>query len=341
MKPLWDDLNARARGLGTHLLSRLQLEALARAPDLPALADALRPFGIAAAETGAPIKAEELELAIRRWAAVGLRTLASWAGSRAESLPVVFDDEDRRSLRAVFRGAAQATPAERRLAGLVPTPTLPERALQELTRTPTVASAAVLLAAWRHPVAAALAPVARVAQPDLFALELALARAFAGRALGAALRACDAGLRRIVHETIDLENALAAIVLVLEGKDVMPKDVFLPGGDRVSIAVFEEAITRREPGEAGARLAMAFEGTPYAAVFRRGARDPAELEDDLLRARLRAMARAVRRAPLGPLPVVWFALRLRAQVVDLQRIVWTVALGAPRGATTAALVTAA
>jgi vacuolar-type H+-ATPase subunit C/Vma6 len=242
----------------------------------------------------------------------------------------VFEDEDRRSLRAILRGAVHGSPAERRLAGLVPTPALPERALQELARAPTAAAVATLLAAWRHPYAAPLAPAIATTQPDLFALELSLARAFADRTVRAALRAGDAGLLRFARETIDLENALSAVVLTVEGKDVVPKDVFLPGGARVSIVAFEEAAALGEPGAAGARLAVALGDSPIATVLRRAARDPASLEDDLLRARLHLLARRVRQAPLGALPVLWFGLRLRARVVDLRRIVWAVTLGAPR-----------
>jgi len=341
VKPLWDDLNARARGLGTHLLSRLQLEGLARQPDLPSLADALRRFGITTEEEGAPVIPEHLELAIRRWAAARLRILARWAGPRASALPTVFEDEDRRGLRAILRGAVHGSPAERRLAGLVPTPALPERALQELARAPTAAAVATLLAAWRHPYAAALAPAIGTTQPDLFALELSLARLFADRTVRAARRAGDPGLLWFARETIDLENALSAVVLTVEGKDVVPKDVFLPGGDRVSIIAFEEAIALGDTGAAGARLAAALGDSSISTALRQAARDAASLEDDLLRARLHVLTRRVRQAPLGALPVLWFGLRLRAQVVDLRRIVWAVTLGAPRGAMVEGLVTAA
>lgn len=341
MKPLWDDLNARARGLGTHLLSRRQLEGLARELDLASLGDGLRRFGIVTGDSGSAVIPEDLELAIRRWAAASLRTLARWAGPRSEALPMVFEDEDRRSLRAILRGAVHGSPAERRLAGLVPTPALPERALMELARATTASTVATLLAAWRHPYATPLAPAVRTTQPDLFALELALARAFADRAVRAARRARDPGLLRFVRETIDCENALSAVVLTVEGKDVVPKDVILPGGDRISIVAFEEAIALGEPGAAGARLALALGDSPVATILGQSASDPASLEDDLLRARLQVLARRVRQAPLGALPVLWFGLRLRAQVVDLQRIVWAVTLGVPRGAMMEGLVTAA
>lgn len=327
---MWDDLNARVRGLATHFLTRSQLEALARVPDLPGLVRALRPQGVPLAEPMASLRPEDVELGIRRWAANALRVLARWAGPRAATLPLIFDDEDRRSLRAIFRGAVEQVPAERRLAGLIPTPALPERALEELARSPTAAAAAALLAAWRHPFAAALAPVVVEAHPDVFALDLTLVRAYADRAFAASRAIRDADVQAVVRELIDLENGLTAIVLSIEGTDVVPKQIFLSGGERVSIVAFEQAVATRDPGTAGARLAVALDGTPYAEVFRRGARDPVTLEDELLRRRLRAISRRVRLAPLGPLPILWFGLRLRVQVVDLQRVVWTVALDAPR-----------
>lgn len=338
---MWDDLNARVRGLGTHFLTRSELEALLPEPDLPTLAGAMRRHGIVVAEPAGAPSAEQIELGIRRWAAASLGTLARWAGPRARTLPLIFDDEDRRSLRSIFRGSIRHTPAERRLAGLIPTPALPERALEELARAPTTAGAAALLAAWRHPFATALGPVAAAAEADPFALDVALARAFAERATETAAASRSRAVREFVREGIDLENGLSAIVLAIEGQDLVPKDVFLPGGERLSIVAFEEAIATRDPGTAGARIAVGLDGTPYADVFRHGAVDPVALEDELLRRRLRAIAHRVREAPLGPLPVLWYGLRLRAQVTDLQRVVWAVALGAPSRALGDTLTTAA
>jgi vacuolar-type H+-ATPase subunit C/Vma6 len=337
---VWDDLDARARGLGTHFLNRSQLEALAREPDLPGLAEALRRQGIPVGESPGAPQPEQLELGLRRWAAAALRIVGRWAGHRAGALPLMFDAEDRRSLRAIFRGVVQRTSAERRMAGLIPTPALPERALEELARQPTVAAAAALLTAWRHPFAPAVAPIAAGAQPDLFALDVALSRALVERATRAARESRDASVRAFVRETIDIENGLAALLLATEGKDVVPKDVFLPGGERVSIIVYEEAVALREPRSASARIAAALKGSEYAEAFRVAGREPAALEQELLREQLRVVAHRVRRMPLGPLPVVLFGLRLRAQVFDLQRVIWTVALGAPRLEIAETLVTA-
>jgi vacuolar-type H+-ATPase subunit C/Vma6 len=340
MRPTWDDVNARSRGLGTRLFTRVQLESLARAPDPAALTEGLRRLGLPVAGERDVAPPTELELAVRRWAAVALRTLARWAGPRVAALAVLYEEEDRKSLRAIVRGAIRGAAADTRLSGLIPTPALPERALEELARQPTPAAVASLLSAWRHPYGAVLAQAAGTGQPDPFALDAALDRAFAARAVAAARRA-GRELLAYTRETVDVSNAVTALVLVVAGRDVVPKDVFLPGGERITITVFEEAVALGEPGAAGMRLARGFGRTALAAPFRHVTRDFADLEEELLRVRVREIARRARRSPLGPEPVLWFALRLRAQVVDLQRIVWGAALSAPRGALTAAIVTAA
>ena len=83
MSPLWDDVNARARGLGTRLFTRGQLESLARAADAAALWAAFRRLGLPVAGEREAATSPELELAVRRWAAAALRTPALWivAGS--------------------------------------------------------------------------------------------------------------------------------------------------------------------------------------------------------------------------------------------------------------------
>jgi hypothetical protein len=54
-----------------------------------------------------------------------------------------------------------------------------------------------------------------------------------------------------------------------------------------------------------------------------------------------ALAHLARRDPLGSAPLLAFALALRAQTVDLQRVIWGVALGAPAALVARELVTAA
>lgn len=335
MRIRWEDLDARARGLATHLLGRAELQALAQAPDRAALAEALRQRGYPV-EEGEPTAAT-LELALRRVAAERLRVLARWSGARADALAVVFEDEDRRSLRALLRGSVQGVNADARLAGLIPTPALPERALRELAQRDKPAAIAALLIAWRNPYGSALLAAASAAHPDLFRLELLVSRTFAARALRAAGRAGP--LAAYVRETLDLENAFSALVLAVEGKDVTPKDAFLPGGERVTIAAFEVAAATGDVTEAMRRLAAALAGTALARAFHGRAGAPGQLEATVLRLRVREQVKAMRLTPLGPAPVLAYALRLRAEMEDLRRIIWGVALAAPRAMLVGELVT--
>ena len=332
----WEAVNARARGLATHLQRRGTLDALARAPDLPTLAAELGRFGYAV-EGGAGPAA--LDLAVRRHAAAELRIFARWCAGQPELVTVVFEDEDRRSLRALVRGAVQGATSDERLAGLIPTPALPERALEELGRQPTAAAVAALLVSWGHPYGRPLLLGARAAQPDLLHLDMRLNQTFAGRALAAGRRGGTALLAH-VQELIDVENALAAVVLAGRTDDVTPKDLFLAGGRRLSIGDFELALAAGVPGLASQRIATAFAGTQLAAAFAGPATAAGRLEQDVLRARIAALRDAARLDPLGPAPALRFALALRAQVRDLQRIVWGVALAAPRATVAAGLVTA-
>jgi len=339
VSPVWDDVNARARGLGTRLFTRGQLESLARATGAAALTAGFRRLGLLVAGERDIATPAELELAVRRWAAAALRTLARWAGPRVAALAVIYEEEDRKSLRAILRGAIRGAAADARLSGLIPTPALPERALEELARQATPAAVVALLLAWRNPYGAVLGAAGRAAPPDPFTLDLALDRAFAARALAAARRA-DRDLLTYVRETVDLSNALTALALAVAGRDVVPKDVFLPGGEHVTITVFEEAAALGEPGAAGIRLARGFAPLALAEPFRHVTPDLAGLGEELMRVRIQVIARRTRQSPLGPGPVLWFALRLRAQVVDLQRIVWGAALSAPHAVLAAALVSA-
>ena len=322
------DLNARARGLSTRLLRREDLTALARQPDLPSLAAALERAKVVG--RGGAAGAEALELSVRRWGGGMLRLLGRWAGTRSAALPLIYDAEDRRSIRSLLRGAAVQAPAGQRLAGSLPTPTLPERALEALAAAPTVAAMWALLSAWHHPFAPVLAPHASDARPDLLMLELALGRAAALAATAAARRSGSGALRRFVRDGIDLENGVLALLLTGAGDEVRAEDHFREGGRRLNRERFLAAAGAASPAAAGSLVAGALAGTPFARLFATGASDPARLEEGLDSRRLDDLTRQVRLSPLEPTTTLWFAWRLRAQVVDLQRIIWTVALDAPR-----------
>ncbi len=328
MRSSWGDVNARARGLALHLLTRDELEQLTGSRDPDEMASRLRSAGFGEGLPGRGADAPSLELAVRRAAAARLALVARWCGNRTGRLIVIFEDEDRRSLRALLRGASAGVAAERRLSGLIPTPSLPERALEELARLRTPEEIVAILALWRNPYAQALqAEVGRL-EPGLLRLELALSRRFASRAIRAARRECRE-LRRFVREAIDIENAVSALLLAPGSADVEDEEVFLAGGTHGAREVFLSAARGGSPDAAAFALAESLKSTPFAEPLRRHAGEPAKAERALFRARLRAWMKEARRNPLSPAPLLAYMLRLRAQVMDLQTIAWGMAIGAP------------
>lgn len=324
----WDAINARARGLQVHLCAAHDFERLAAAPDLPALADALRAAGFPVTDADR-FSPSALELAVRRRAGTQLSVLSRWAGPRLDALALLFDDEERLSIRAMLRGAAAGAPASERLAGTLPTRALPERALEELARQPGPRAVVALLSAWRHPAAPSLVAALGSGEADLYRLELALGRHYAARATRLAR---GRSLREFARETIDVDNALAALALAERPADVTPKDVFLPDGNRVTIGAFEEAIATRTAAGAAHRLARALGPSPLAHALERSGGDVGVAHSALLRARLAAQRQAARREPLGPAPLLAFVLGLRTEVGELRQLIWGTALGAPRAA---------
>lgn len=298
MSPRWEDLNARARGLSGHLLRWSDLDALAAASDLSALAEGLARRGMPPGEAPG---AEGIELGIRRWGAAALQILGRWVGERRAALPLVFDEEDRRSLRALVRGAVAGVPAARRLSGLLPTPGLPERALETLAAAPEVTAIGAHLVVWRHPFAGAV-PTTITGAPDLYAIEAAIGRRAETLAAEAARRSGSRALRQAVAEGLELERVVLAAAAARDATE----------GARRPLDVSR------------------FHGTPYARAITEHAADPVRLATELLRLRIERLRHEVRRAPLEPTVTLLIALRLRAQMLDLQRIIWAVALGAPR-----------
>jgi vacuolar-type H+-ATPase subunit C/Vma6 len=237
---------------------------------------------------------------------------------------VIFEDEDRRSLRAILRGALQQQGPDARLRGLVPTPTLPERALAEAATAPTPGAVATLLTIWNHPFAAGLRVPASAAAPDPLALDLALDHAWATRAVRGAAHG-GAELARFVGDTIDLMNA-ATVVARTGMAPARAPDLYLTGGHRITRMAFI-ALLARDRTAALQALGDLFENTPYGPVLHRAG--PRGLEDALLVARLEVERRAALRAPLSIGPALWYALELRSESLTLSRIIWGLALGAP------------
>ena len=295
---------ARARGLVTTVLPREALAELDAARDARELAAVLAHTGL-----GALHSADDLDRLARDRVASDLAILARWT----DALAAIELDEDRRSLRGIVRGLAAAdVPAERRLAGAVPTRRLPAELLDQLARAASPAELAALLA--DHPYATVLASAGTPI--NLLAVELELARCFATLA-----RTRDRALRTYIAQLVDAENAAAALLLAERGADVPHQH--LPHGRLVDRATFEKAAAGR-PDAARVLLARALAGTPLTRALHGSRAMP--FEEATLAWQLATQARLRRTDPLGLAPALYTLLRRREEARCLRRVAWRLAL---------------
>lgn len=329
-------LSARARGLAAHLLGRPELERLATT-DLGSFARALARTGVVPEGVPQAASIAGVQAAIRRMAVHHLRRLESWA-RHTDALDLLYAEQERRSLRALFRGAIQAAPAEVRLAAALPTRRLPERVLRELALQPTAAKVALQLVVLRHPDATRLLPIATRAHPVLFDLDLALVRGFAQRVLAA----CRRGDRHLVawgRGRIDVANVETALAMAGGATELDPAACFVDGGEALARDAFGEASRAGSRTGAASMLARALRGTVLAEALRSSQGDPPRLERQALALSLADERHQARVDPLGSAPVLLFLLRLEAQTRDLLRLAWGASLGAPASSVAADLVT--
>ena len=334
MRRIWDDVNARARGLANRLLGRAGIEQLAAATSVVELAHELERAGYPGAGRGT--SPEALERTVGANAQRQLSILIRWCRERTQFLPIVFEDEDRRSLRALIRGATASVPSGRRLRGLVPTAALPRKALEELARLSTPAEIAATLTVWHNPYGEAIREEAARTHPSLFRMELAINRLFAVRgARGGKKGGRD--LRAFVEESIDLENAVAALVLSTSesepAESLEPAACFVEGGRRLDRETFSVAALSDDAHGAHRVLASVFAGTDFERAFEGRSEVGWDVELALFRVRLEALVKRARRDPLSVLPILAFVFRARAEGLDLRNLIWARALGAGPGDT--------
>lgn len=326
MKVTWGDLNARARGLAAHLADEATLDVLAGAGEPARLSVELARRGLVDPDAVGTPTPEGLERALARRRGERLSLVARWAGDRVRHLGAVFLDEDRRSVRALVRGALAGAPPVQRLAGLCPTPSLPSPALERLARERGLEGVAEGLEASDHPYAPRVRRLAGEVPPDLFRFELALAREFAGLS-EASWRA--GRVRDFRADTLDLENARTLLLGEAFGDAPDPGSAFLEGGRILDAAAFDRLLA--EPSAEARRdaLAGAFAGSFAGPVLADPGVPDVELPRRILGARIRAERRAGRLEPHTAAPLLEYLLRLRAEAVVLRRLVWGAALGAP------------
>jgi vacuolar-type H+-ATPase subunit C/Vma6 len=322
------DINTRARGLRTHLLQPQDFEQLARAGNLPALHRELSARGFTRSD--APATPESLEREVRRRAAEQMSVLARWASEGRDAvLAVLLEDEDRRSIQSMLRGAAQGAASESRLSGLVPTKHLSERALRLLATQPTTADVVRMLVLWHHPFGPPLVPAASESHPSLLHLEVALQHAFARRALG---RASEGGAQLVdyVQQVIDVMNAWSALLHFPERDSSVADLVFVEGGRWLDRETFEALWSLEHRTDVERRMALELRASPLHAAFEgKPFENVTELEGAVLQAQIAWQRRSMRLDPAGAAPIIAFALELRAEVLNLQRILWGIALDAP------------
>ncbi|HEY0996551.1 MAG TPA: V-type ATPase subunit, partial [Gemmatimonadaceae bacterium] len=273
----WEGLAARVRGLSTHLVTAARMRELSRIGDLGMLVRALEELHVVEGVGAAPLA---IETGLRRVAAQRLATMWRWADTRQPQLAPLMEEEDRRSVRALVRGAAAGASPASRLAGLLPTPGLPTAALEELANQATPAEVGALLRAWGHPFGDAITPAAA---NDLFATECALQRAWAARAAGA-LRLGPGTMHEFVGLLIDLGNASTALTLAGHHSDVEAAELYTPGGAHLDAGSFAKAAAARTRADAGEVLAAAMEPPALAVAVSDASLGHVPLEDGALRA---------------------------------------------------------
>ena len=337
MPPSEIALVARARGIARHLIGRDTLETLAEADDLGAFARSLSRLGTAVEPIGEPADVFAVERAVGRTSGRLLRTLYRWQVHVPGVLDVFTARQDLRSLRALLRGAVQGAPAEERLDGLLPTPSLPQLALADLARRASATEIVHQLLTLAHPDAPRLLPLAGKAHPDLLSIDVALLRGFADRA-GRAAANGDAHLRDFVSALIDVGNAQTAIVLAREGRDAAAMDFFVQGGRHLTASAFASAARAGSPQGASMTIATAAAGSPLASLLP-GAGDAASLDRAFLTSTLKRLTHAARIDPLSSAPLLRVLLGIEAQQRDLRNLAWAAVLGTPTALRKQQLVT--
>jgi vacuolar-type H+-ATPase subunit C/Vma6 len=336
MARYFGDINTRARGLRTHLMKPQDFERLAHAGTLSALHRELSARGFTRPD--APSTPASLEREVRRRAAEQMAVLSRWASEgRDVVLAVILEDEDRRSIQAIIRGAAQGAASETRMSGLVPTAHLSERALRVLASQPTPADVVRMLVLWDHPFGPPLASTVAEPHPSLLHVEMALQRAFTRRALRSAPRGGN-HLVDYVQQIIDVMNAWSALLHFPERSPEIVDLVFVEGGRWLGREVFGELFDLESRAAVQRRLAWELRNSPLADAFVAELDNITELDAAVLRAQIAWQHRCMRLDPASAAPVIAFALELRAEVQNLRRILWGIGLQAPPALIQAELV---
>lgn len=329
----WEAVNARARGLGTHLLDRRALEALVGAAGWADFVGRVAARGISVGAMAA-LDLDGFDRAMSAEASRRLALLGRWLalGPGSAALAVILEDEERRALRALLRGAAQGAPPSARVRAALPTPGLPARALVRLADAESVPALAQELVRLGHPAGRRLQQAIRVrGAPDLRSLEWALARLFAERAARAARRGGPV-VRRHAAALVEEQNVWTLLVGGAPAISTPPVDEYLPGGERLPRTRFDRLREERDGDVLRLTLAAELAGTPMGSALAMEPFEAGLLESRAAAARLAWLRALARRDPLGGAVTLHVMERIRWEARALRGLAWGVALGAPPSA---------
>jgi V/A-type H+-transporting ATPase subunit C len=321
-------LVSRAKGLSTRLLSRQTLEGLADADDLDSFARRLSRVAPQLESVAPPIDVFTIERAVGQTAHRYLETLDRWREQTGGVLDIDAARQDRHSLRALLRGAAEGAVPSARLRGLLSTATLPQPALARLSHAASPAEVLRELESLSHPDVPRLRVLVTASQTDLFAVDVALLAGLAERATRAA-RAADRHARDFVHALIDVGNVQNALLLAAGSGDVTPADVYVGGGRWLAESAFIAAAAAHQREHALTVLAAALAASPLRATLPAVASDVAALERAFLVEMLVHCARAARLEPLSTAPLLRVLLLIEAQGRDLRALAWGAEMRTP------------
>lgn len=341
MSPRWDDVNARARGLGSRLLSPPGIRALAAVHSIGELAARLERHGYPMGGIGPTPGVAELDRLIGLVAGARMGLLARWLGPRVRRVRGLFEQADRDALRAIARGVAQGAAPSTILLGLTPSPTLSGRALQGLAQATSFDDLGRRLARMHHPYAAVFTRRAETAPKGsaLLEVELGLRRCFAERVREGARRG-GTQVRRLATEVVDHENLVTLLLADAWGVELSPQELFIRGGRILFRERFLAIAGQPDPEGRRTSLVRAFRATMTGTMLADPGLNVAGLELGMRRGRLGAARRAMRADPLSVWVLVYTALRIDAEAHNLRRILRALSLGAPPDAITTGLVEA-
>ena len=325
----WDDVNARARGLATHLLDRRALDALAASSEWTTFLARVATLGYPLDPgSGALVDPPAFDRAVSGVASARLALLGRWLADRRAVLAVALEDEERRTVRALLRGVAQGASPGARLRAVIPTPALPPRALERLARASTIAELARELVRLGHPAGRVMEDqLRRSSAPGLRTLEWALTRMFSQRAVRAARRGGTV-VRQFASDLVDEANLWTLLLAAPLETDAPPDSEFLPGGARVTKTLFARLRVERDGDRLLEALRVALSGSPLGVALAPDPLDLASVEARAAAARIAWLRRVARRDPLGPAVVLSVLERIRAETRALRAIAWGVAFGA-------------